>query len=101
MEYNIEHNITPVTVKKSIDNILNQTKVADAKKEAKQYYVEPDRASIAADPVMSYMTKEEIEKQIKQTQKQMEKAAKELDFIEAARFRDELSDLKKMLAKAK
>ena len=100
MEYNTEHNITPMTVKKSIDNILKQTKVADAKKEARQYYVEPDHASIAADPVLSYMTKEEIEKQIKQTQKQMEKAAKELDFIEAARFRDELSDLKRMLSKA-
>ena len=99
-EYNTEHNITPMTVKKSIDNILKQTKVADAKKEARQYYVEPDHASIAADPVLSYMTKEEIEKQIKQTQKQMEKAAKELDFIEAARFRDELSDLKRMLSKA-
>ena len=100
MDYNTAHNITPITVKKSIDNILNQTKVADAKKEAKQYYVEPGEASLAADPVMAYMSKEEIEKQIKLTQKQMEKAAKELDFIEAARFRDELTDLKRMLSKA-
>ena len=99
--YNEEHNITPLTVKKSIGEIMDQTKVADSKKDTKQYYLEPDQASIAADPVMEYMTKEEIEKQIKQTQKSMERAAKDLDFIEAARFRDELSDLKRMLAKAK
>ena len=101
MDYNKEHNITPMTVKKSIGEIMDQTKVADSKKDATTYYIEPDHASLAADPVMEYMSKEEIEKQIKQTQKSMEKAAKDLDFIEAARFRDELTDLKRMLTKAK
>lgn len=100
-DYNKEHNITPMTVKKSIGEIMDQTKVADSKKDATTYYIEPDHASLAADPVMEYMNKEEIEKQIKQTQKSMEKAAKDLDFIEAARFRDELTDLKRMLTKAK
>ncbi|MCB0494744.1 MAG: excinuclease ABC subunit UvrB [Cyclobacteriaceae bacterium] len=97
MDYNQEHGITPTTVLKSKEAILGQTKVADSKKTAKAYYVEPEKASLAADPVVSYMSKPELEKQIKQTQKNMEKAAKELDFIVAAKYRDELAELKKML----
>ena len=96
-DYNTEHNIVPTTILKSTEAILGQTKVADAKKTAKHYYIEPEEQSLAADPVMAYMSKEEIEKQIGLTQKKMEKAAKELDFIEAARLRDELEGLKKML----
>jgi excinuclease ABC subunit B len=97
-EYNTANNIVPKTILRSKEAILDQTKVADSKKEAKQYYVEPEKTSMAADPVMSYMSKEEIEKQIKSTQKNMEKAAKELDFIAAAKYRDELDELKKMMA---
>ncbi|MDN5203855.1 excinuclease ABC subunit UvrB [Fulvivirgaceae bacterium BMA10] len=97
IEYNQKHNIVPQTVTKSKDAILEQTAVADSKKNAKQYYVEDDQPTIAADPVVAYMDKDEIEKLIQKTQKNMEKAAKELDFIEAARLRDELFELKKML----
>jgi excinuclease ABC subunit B len=97
-DYNAEHNIIPTTILKSTAAILGQTKVADANKTAKHYYVEPEEHSLAADPVMAYMSKEEIEKQLKLTQKKMEKAAKDLDFIEAAKLRDELEGLKKMLA---
>lgn len=93
MDYNLEHGITPTTVVKSNEAIQGLTKTPEDKK----YYVEPERTSLAADPVMAYMTKPEIEKQLKQTQKNMEKAAKDLDFIVAAKFRDELADLKKML----
>jgi excinuclease ABC subunit B len=96
MDYNLENDITPTTVIKSKEAILGQTKVADAQKEAKPYYVEPEHTSLAADPVMAYMSKPEIEKQLKQTQKNMETAAKDLDFIVAAKFRDELTDLKNM-----
>lgn len=96
-EYNEKHNIKPRTIHKSMGDVLEQTKVADSKKTTKHYYIEPDEQSIAADPVMAYMDKEEIKSQIKQAQKKMEAAAKELDFIEAARFRDELEALKKML----
>ncbi len=96
-EYNARHNITPQTVIKSTAAILEQTKVADAKKESKKYYTEPDNSTLAADPVTAYMSREELEKQIKVTQKKMEKAAKELDFIEAARYRDELDILKEQL----
>ncbi|SFE75427.1 excinuclease ABC subunit UvrB [Thermoflexibacter ruber] len=96
-DYNKANGIVPMTVKKSTEAILQQTKVADAKKEAKQYYIEPEEAGygIAADPVVNYMSAKDIDKLIMQTQKQMEKAAKELDFIEAARLRDELLALKK------
>ncbi|WP_317208044.1 excinuclease ABC subunit UvrB [Mongoliitalea daihaiensis] len=97
--YNAEHGITPTTVRKSKDKILGQTKVADSKKNAKVY---EDQAAIdalvAADPVVQYLSKEKLEKLIAQTQKQMEKAAKELNFMEAARLRDEWQGLKNRLA---
>ena len=95
--YNEEHGIVPETVKKSKEAIMEQTKVADSKKTAKQYYVEDDQPSVAADPVVAYMDVEGLEKMIRQTQKDMENAAKELDFIEAARLRDELFDLQKLM----
>ena len=100
-EYNIKHNITPTTIFKSKDTILGQTKVADSKKGGKQYYVESENTSVAADPVVSYMSKDQLNKLLQQTQKAMEKAAKELDFIEAARLRDELLEIKKMMADKK
>ena len=95
-DYNKANNIVPKTILRSTEAILDQTKVADSKKEGKQYYIEPEGNSLAADPVMAYMSKEEIEKQVKIAQKNMEKAAKDLDFIEAAKFRDELDALKKL-----
>ncbi|QHT69442.1 excinuclease ABC subunit UvrB [Rhodocytophaga rosea] len=95
-EHNEANNITPKTVLKSKDAIMNQTRVADSNKVMKNYYVEPEEHSVAADPVVAYMNKEQLEKLIQKTQKSMEKAAKELDFMEAARLRDELMDLKKM-----
>ncbi len=77
---------------------MQQTKVADSRREAKpSYYVEDDTQTLAADPVVSYMSREELEKQIGLTQKAMEKAAKDLDFMQAARLRDELADLKRLL----
>lgn len=92
-DYNLQNGITPTTILKSKDAIQSLTKTPDDRK----YYVEPEHTSLAADPVMAYMTRPEIEKQIKRTQKEMEKAAKDLDFIEAAKFRDELIELNKML----
>ena len=97
--YNEEHGITPTTVKKSKEAIMNQTSVADSRKQKKNYYAESESISVAADPVVAYMGKEGLEKMIQKTQKSMEKAAKELDFIEAARLRDELAELKELLRK--
>ncbi len=100
-EYNKEHNITPYTVKKSKEAIMQQTNVADRNKMAKTYYLEPEQPNLAADPVVAYMGAEELEKQIQQTQKAMQKAAKELDFIEAARMRDEVQALQALLKNKK
>jgi excinuclease ABC subunit B len=98
MAYNEEHGIVPKTVIKSRDKIMGQTKVADSKKNAKVYAEPmPGEVDVAADPVVQYLSKDKLEKLISQTQKQMEKAAKELNFMEAARLRDEWQAQKKRL----
>ncbi|REJ83505.1 MAG: excinuclease ABC subunit UvrB [Bacteroidetes bacterium] len=97
LKYNQEHGITPKQIVRSVQSIMNQTKVADAKTAEEHAYVEQDKISIAADPVVQYMPADEIKKLISNTKKSMEKAAKELDFIEAARLRDEMYELEKML----
>ncbi len=99
MDYNKAHGIEPKSVLKSKEAILEQTKVADSKKEHKNYYVESDRPTIAADPVMQYLDKDQLKQLIKQTRKKMEQAARDLDFIEAARLRDELAELEAKLKK--
>jgi excinuclease ABC subunit B len=97
--YNTEHGITPTTVLKSIDEIMKQTSVADAKVSAEEvnYYVEPEETSIAADPIVQYMSKPQLQKTIDETQKRMMKASKDMDFMEAARLRDELFALQKKM----
>ena len=98
LAYNEEHGITPMTVIKSRDKIMGQTKVADSKKNPKMYAEPmPGEAFMVADPVVQYLSKEKLEKLILQTQKGMEKAAKELNFMEAARLRDEWQAQKKRL----
>ncbi|WP_028525274.1 excinuclease ABC subunit UvrB [Runella limosa] len=99
MTYNTEHGITPKTVFKSREAIMEQTSVADSKPSAKRYYVEPEEVRVAADPVVQYMAKPELEKLITETQRKMEAAAKELNFLEAARYRDELLQLREKLKK--
>jgi excinuclease ABC subunit B len=92
--FNKEHHITPITVKSSKDNVLEQS----LKGTGAMAYVEPDSTtSIAADPVMEYLNENQLEKLIKETKKRMEQAAKELDFMEAARLRDEFFELQKRL----
>ena len=87
LNYNVENNITPRQIIRSTASILGQTAVAGDRSKA---YVESDSPSLAADPVVQYMNIDQLEKSIIRTRKAMEKAAKELDFIEAARLRDEM-----------
>lgn len=95
--YNEKHGITPKTVIKSRTSILGTTKVADANRSAHKYYVEPEEATLAADPVVSYLSNDELQKMADRTRKAMEKAAKELEFIEAAKLRDEYMAIQKLI----
>ncbi len=98
MAYNTEHGITPTTILKSKDEIMKLTSVADSKHHPEEkYYVEPEEINIAADPIIQYMNVDQLKRTIEETQKRMAKAAKELDFMEAARLRDEMFALQKKL----
>jgi len=84
--YNTANNITPTQINKSIDNIMGQNTGSS--------YKEEDLISMAAEEELTYLPKTEIEKRIKVKRKQMEEAAKALDFIVAAKLRDEIKRLK-------
>ncbi len=96
--YNVEHGITPKTVGKSREEIIEQSSVLDFSESGarKKAYIEIDEVSMAADPIVQYMTKPEMEKAIEKTRKDMQKAAKEMDFLMAARMRDEMFALEKI-----
>lgn len=97
--YNIAHNITPKTVIKSKEQVFAQTSVLDIKgyDPSNPYALQKDEqlVSVAAEEQVEYKTIPQIEKAIAVTKKQMEKAARDLDFIEAARLRDEMFALQK------
>ncbi len=98
MAYNDEHDITPETIFRTKEEILAKKSILDIRKGQKsRAYVEPEEASIAADPVVQYMSRDQLEASIKQTESKMRAAAKDLDFISAAQYRDELFALKKQL----
>jgi excinuclease ABC subunit B len=103
--YNTKHGITPTTIRRSKEEIIKQTSIADAKtfdgEPIGRAYVEPEEFSIAADPVVEYLSKPKLQKMLDETQKRMQKAAKELDFMEAARLRDEMFGLQKKLDEMK
>ncbi len=95
--YNEKHGITPTTIIKNREAVLGQTSVADSKRGGKKYYAEAEQTSIAADPVVAYMSVDQLKKLESETRRKMEKAAKDLDFMEAARLRDEMLEVQKML----
>ncbi len=88
--YNLANGMVPQALNKNKDQIMQQTSVADWKKDAKPYYTEDTVILAAADPVIQYLSADKLDKLLQQTKKQMEKAAKDLDFMEAARLRDEM-----------
>lgn len=98
LAYNEKHNITPTTVSKTREEIMNQGSILDIREGGKKVYIEPSEPSLAADPIVGYMTRDQIEKMMAETERKMKKAAKELDFITAAHYRDELFALKKKLS---
>ena len=94
--YNDKHGITPMTIFKSKEDIMSQSSILDFRKKNK-IYVESDESSLAADPIISMMSLEQLEKLVLQTEAKMKKSAKDLDFITAAMHRDEMMALKKKL----
>ena len=99
MTYNNEHGIVPAQIVKSIESIMGQTAVADNRPPEPKAYVERDFATVAADPVVQYMSAQDIKHAIEKNKKDMKKAVKVLDFIDAARLRDEIKELEKLLKK--
>jgi len=96
LKYNEKHNITPSQIIKAQREIIGK----------KAVYYSPDESKdietlIAADPIVQYMTVPELEKTIKNTKKLMQEASSNLDFVEAARLRDEMYAYEKLLEKLK
>jgi len=96
IKYNTDHGLVPKALNKSKTQIIGQTKVIDEAYDVSSY---EDKPSVAADPVVQYMSKDQLQKLLEETQSRMKKAAKEEDFIEAARLRDEMMELGRMLKK--
>lgn len=98
--YNEKHGITPTQITRSVDSIMNQTAVASFQPSTAEAhaYMENERVSLAADPVVQYMTHSQLEKAISKSKGQMLKASKALDFIEAARLRDEMKQYQSLMA---
>jgi excinuclease ABC subunit B len=94
-QYNQAHGLVPVQINRTMESILGQTKVADKMIAEAKAYIEAEQINLAADPLLKYLSKDEIKKMISLTKKEMEKAAKELNFVEAARLRDEMFALEK------
>ena len=95
--YNEANGITPQTLRKTKEEILSKQSILDIRGKSNTAYVEPEKPSLAADPLLAYLDRDQLEKMISDTEKKMRQAAKELDFIAAAGYRDEIQALKKRL----
>lgn len=90
INYNTKHNITPKALNKSLDSVLARNSISTNQ-------LEKEAARKASEPELDFMPKEKIEKLIRDKRKAMEKAAKALDFLEAAQLRDEIASLKERI----
>ena len=97
LEYNAQHHITPTQIKRSIKEILPTTKnismsanIANEKTKAQKYNIQSEEIPMVADPIVLKMTKEQLEKSIQNTTALMKEAVKNLDFLQAAQYRDEI-----------
>ena len=96
--YNTKHGITPRTIGKSREAIIEQTSVMDFKGGVQKAYIEKEMTdNLASDPIVQYMTREELQKSIEKTKKDMVLAAKEMDFLMAAKLRDEMYALERIM----
>ena len=96
--YNTKHGITPRTIGKSREAIIEQTSIMDFKGGVQKAYVEKEMTdNLASDPIVQYMTREELQKSIEKTKKDMVLAAKEMDFLMAAKLRDEMYALERIM----
>ena len=96
LKYNEEHGITPQQIKKGrkMTDLISANAEAHAETRA---YIEPEERMAVVDPIMEYMTRDQLEKSIERSRKLMQEAAKKLDFIEAAQYRDEMLRMEEML----
>jgi excinuclease ABC subunit B len=95
--YNIENDITPTTITRTREEIMASKSILDIRGKKHNAYLEPDQASIAADPVVNMATRDQLEKMIAESEQKMKQAAKDYDFMVAAQFRDESLALKRIL----
>jgi excinuclease ABC subunit B len=98
LDYNEKHGITPRQIIKAASNIMKEVRLKTGEPRP---YTEPEKIDIAADPVVKYMGRAAIEKAIEKARNAMEKAASELNFIEAARYRDEMYAYQELIKKQK
>ncbi len=102
--WNEKHGITPTTIFKSKEEIMSQSSILDIREKEsapaeKNYYMDQSKKAMVADPVMEYMSKEQMQKAIEAVKKKMQKAARQMDYMEAAALRDEMFALEEEFRK--